>query len=263
VFYAIFARFREQACTFICPYGRFQSTLLDENSIVVAYDHKRGEGRAPLRRAQLPEMRKDLGFGDCIDCQQCVSVCPTGIDIRNGTQMECVHCTACIDACDAIMQKIGKPHGLIRYASLNGIERGDRLRFTPRLAGYSVLLTVLIGFWLFLVVTRADVQTTLLRAQGALFQQMADGHFSNLYTVKVVNKTSRSLPIELKLENVKGDLQVMGAAIVAPPEQLAETSVLIELDRKDMLPGHTSIIVGVYSNGRRIEKLKTSFIGPR
>ena len=135
--------------------------------------------------------------------------------------------------------------------------------FTPRLAGYSVLLAVLIGFWTFLVFTRSDVQTTFLRAPGALFQQMSDGHFSNLYTVKVVNKTSRTMPIELKLENVQGDLQVMGANIVAPPEQLAETSVLIELDRKEMLPGHTPIEIGVYSAGRRIEKLKTSFIGPR
>jgi cytochrome c oxidase accessory protein FixG len=263
VFYAIFARFREQACTFICPYGRFQSTLLDENSIVIAYDHKRGERRGPLRRTQSAEQRRQLGFGDCIDCQQCVSVCPTGIDIRNGTQMECVHCTACIDACDAVMDKVGRQRGLVRYASLNGIERGEKLRFTPRLAGYSVLLVALIGFWSFLVFTRSDVQTTLLRAQGALFQQMADGHFSNLYTVKVVNKTSRAMQIELKLENVKGDLQVMGANIVVPPERLAETSVLIELDRKDMLPGHTPIVVGVYSGGRRIEKLKTSFIGPR
>lgn len=263
VFYAIFARFREQACTFICPYGRVQSTLLDENSIVVAYDHKRGETRAPLRGRQPSDLRRKAGLGDCIDCRQCVNVCPTGIDIRNGTQMECVHCAACIDACDAVMLKIGRPRGLIRYASLNGIEKGERLRFTPRLAGYSVLLTVLIGFWSFLVFTRSDVQTTFLRAPGALFQQMPDGHFSNLYTVKVVNKTSRAIPIDLKLESIQGDLQVMGSSIIVPPEQLAETSVLIELDRKEMLPGHTPVVVGVYSSGRLIEKLKTSFIGPR
>jgi|ERR1051326_1090526 cytochrome c oxidase accessory protein FixG len=263
VFYAIFARFREQACTFICPYGRFQSTLLDENSIVVAYDHKRGEKRGTLRGKQSVDSRRQVGLGDCIDCLQCVNVCPTGIDIRNGTQMECVHCTACIDACDAVMEKVGRPRGLIRYASLSGIEKGERLRFTPRLAGYSVLLTVLICFWMFLIFTRSDVQTTFLRAPGALFQQMPDGHFSNLYTVKVVNKTSRAVPIDLKLENIKGDLQVMGSSIVVAPEQLAETSVLIELDRKEMAPGHTPLVVGVYSGGRLIETLKTSFIGPR
>ena len=194
VFYAIFARFREQACTFICPYGRLQSTLLDENSIVVAYDYKRGEKRSPLHRGQSFEQRRAAGNGDCIACRQCVVVCPTGIDIRNGTQMECVHCTACIDACDAVMEKIGRPRGLIRYASLNGIERGERLKVTPRLVGYTVVLLALGVVLAFLLFTRSDVQATLLRAQGALFQKMPDGRYSNLYTVRVVNKTSREIP---------------------------------------------------------------------
>ena len=263
LFYGIFARFREQACTFICPYGRFMSTLLDENTIVVAYDHQRGEKRGTLRRTQTAEQRKSAGRGDCIDCHQCVSVCPTGIDIRNGTQMECVHCTACIDACDSVMEKIRRSRGLIRYASLNGIERGERLRVTARLVGYLVLLLALIGLWLFLVFTRSDVQATFLRAQGALFQQMPDGHFSNLYTVKIMNKTSRDMPIELRLESPSGSLQVMGQAIVVPKEKLAENSVLIELDRKVMKSGSTPVVVGVYSNGRKIETLKTGFIGPR
>ncbi|MBN8247251.1 MAG: cytochrome c oxidase accessory protein CcoG, partial [Verrucomicrobia bacterium] len=117
LFYAIFARFREQACTFICPYGRFQSALLDENTMVVAYDHRRGEARAPWRRDESPEQRRAHDHGDCVNCRQCVSVCPTGIDIRDGIQMECVNCTACMDACDTIMDRIGRPQGLIRYAS--------------------------------------------------------------------------------------------------------------------------------------------------
>jgi len=263
VFYGIFARFREQACTFVCPYGRFQSTLLDENTIVVAYDYKRGEKRGPLKRGQNAELRGQAGLGDCVNCFACVRVCPTGIDIRNGTQMECVHCTACIDACDNVMDKISRPRGLIRYASLNGIERGERLRLTPRLAGYAVLLTALIGLWVVLVFTRSDAETTLLRAPGALFQKMPDGRFSNLYTVKVVNKTSREMPVELKLENVPGDLQVMGQNIVVPPQKLAETSVLIELDPAVMKPGTTLLVVGVYSQGRRLQTLNTSFIGPR
>jgi len=263
VFYAIFARFREQACTFICPYGRLQSTLLDENTIVVAYDHKRGEKRGPLRRNLAPAQRQASGFGDCISCQQCVAVCPTGIDIRNGTQMECVHCTACIDACDQVMTRIGRPKGLIRYASLNGIERGERLKITPRMVGYSIVLLGLAGLLGFLVFTRAEVQTTLLRAQGALFQQMPDGHYSNLYTVRIVNKTSRTIPVQLKLENVPGDLQVLGQELSAGPGGHAETSVLIDLSRTVMKPGTTPLVIGVYSGGHRIELLKTSFIGPR
>jgi cytochrome c oxidase accessory protein FixG len=263
IFYGIFARFREQACTFICPYGRLQATLLDENSIVVAYDYKRGEKRAPLKRSQSAALRRETGAGDCVNCFACVSVCPTGIDIRNGTQMECVHCTACIDACDNVMEKIGRPRGLIRYASLNGIERGEKLRFTPRLAGYCVLLTALIGLWMVLVLTRSEVETTFLRAPGAMFQQMPDGHFSNLYTVKIVNKTSREVPIELKLENLRGDLQVMGQSLVVAPQKLAENSVLIDLDASVLKSGATPLVIGVYANGKRLQTIKTSFIGPR
>jgi cytochrome c oxidase accessory protein FixG len=263
VFYALFARFREQACTFICPYGRFQSTLLDENSIVVAYDYRRGETRSPLRRGQGAQDRRAAGLGDCIACRQCVAVCPTGIDIRNGTQMECVHCTACIDACDSVMTKIGLPRGLIRYASLNGIERGEKLKVTPRLVGYTTLLLALVVVLGVLVFTRADVQTTLLRAPGALFQKMPDGRFSNLYTLHVVNKTSRDLPVQLKLENIPGDLRVMGKELIVPAQKLAETSVLIELDPGMMKRGTTRLVVGVFSQRRRLETLKTAFIGPR
>jgi cytochrome c oxidase accessory protein FixG len=263
-FYALFARFREQACTFICPYGRLQSTLLDENTIVVAYDYKRGERRGPLRRGQPLAARQAAGQGDCISCQQCVSVCPTGIDIRNGTQMECVHCTACIDACDNVMERIGRPRGLIRYASVNGIERGERLRVTPRLVGYTVVLLALASLLGFLVFTRSDVQTTLLRAPGALFQKMPDGHYSNLYTVRVVNKTSRQIPIQLKLENLPGDLQVMGRELVVAPEDHAETSVLVDLEPGTLIKsGTTPLVVGVYANGKRIETLKTAFLGPK
>jgi cytochrome c oxidase accessory protein FixG len=217
-----------------------------------------------LRRGQPLAARQAAGQGDCISCQQCVSVCPTGIDIRNGTQMECVHCTACIDACDNVMERIGRPRGLIRYASVNGIERGERLRVTPRLVGYTVVLLALASLLGFLVFTRSDVQTTLLRAPGALFQKMPDGHYSNLYTVRVVNKTSRQIPIQLKLENLPGDLQVMGRELVVAPEDHAETSVLVDLEPGTLIKsGTTPLVVGVYANGKRIETLKTAFLGPK
>ena len=263
LFYSIFARFREQACTFICPYGRLQATLMDENSIVVAYDYKRGEERGHLRRSETPEQRRAARKGDCIDCHECVTVCPTGIDIRNGTQMECVHCTACIDACDHVMGRIGRPKGLIRYASLDGIERGEKLKLTPRLIGYTTILAALGVLLAFLLLTRSDVQATVLRAQGALFQKMPNGKFSNLYTVKVVNKTSREIPIQLKLENIEGTIQVMGGDIVVPPQKLADAPVLVELAPAVMTAGKTELTVGVYSGGRRLQMVKTIFIGPR
>jgi cytochrome c oxidase accessory protein FixG len=262
VFYSIFARFREQACTFICPYGRFQSTVMDENTIVVAYDHVRGEARGHLRRGQTAAERQAAGHGDCIDCRQCVAVCPTGIDIRNGTQMECVHCTACIDACAAVMERIRRPKGLIRYASFNGIERGEKLKITPRLVGYTTGLLVLGGLLAFLLFTRPGVEASLLRAPGALYQTTPEGNLNNLYLLKLINKTSRAIPVQLKLENHTGQVTVIGKDLVVPPENLVQTSVLIELPPEAVTSGKTALVVGVYSNGRRLERIKTVFVGP-
>ena len=265
LFFGIFARFREQACTFVCPYGRFQSALLDENSIVVAYDHKRGEPRAPFKGELKSEARATAGYGECIACNQCAAVCPTGIDIRNGTQMECVHCTACMDACDNVMTKIGRPAGLVRYASLNNIERGEPIRFTPRLKGYCVVLGVLITLLGLLIFNRSDAEATLLRAPGSLFQQMPDGHYSNLYTLRLVNKTSRELPVELRLESPAGSITIMGGqdSITLPAQKLTENSVLVELDPAAMKSGTTPVVIGVYCGDVKLQTLKTAFVGPR
>jgi len=263
VFYAIFARFREQACTFICPYGRFQSTLLDENTIVVAYDYKRGEKRGPLRRSETSGVRSSRGGGDCIDCFKCVTVCPTGIDIRNGTQMECVNCTACIDACDEVMDKVRQPRGLIRFASLNGIEKGQPIRVTPRILGYCAILCILGLGLVTLLLTRSEVDVSLLRAPGALFQQSPDGKISNLYLLKLTNKTHHEVPVELKLENVEGSLTVLGSQLTLPAEKQSEASVLMEIAPDKLASGLTPVIVGVYSAGKRIDHINTVFIGPR
>lgn len=263
IFYGIFARFREQACTFICPYGRLQSTLLDDNSIVVAYDYKRGERRGPWPRGQGAEARAAAGLGDCVDCRQCVAVCPTGIDIRNGTQMECVHCTACMDACDQIMRKIGRPAGLVRYASENGILHGQKLKVTPRMVVYSLLLLLLVGLETTLLLTRSDLDTTFLRAPGALFQQMPGGQISNLYVVKLINKTSRPIDAELRLENLTGKVSVLGPPLRLAPGQLSQASVLVELDPAQLRGASTPLLLGVYAEGRRLQKLKTVFMGPR
>lgn len=262
VFYGIFARFREQACTFICPYGRFQSTLLDENSIVVAYDHKRGEKRGHLHRGETGEARAERGGGDCVDCHQCVAVCPTGIDIRDGTQMECVNCTACIDACDAIMDKVGRPRGLIRYASLNGIERGEKLRVTPRIVGYCAILLLLGAGLVTLLLTRSDVDATLLRAPGALFQRMPDGRISNLYLLKLTNKTQKEMPVVLRLKNIEGTLTVLGGKLNLPREEQTEASVLVEIAPDQLASRRTELEVGVYSGEHELDKLKTIFMGP-
>jgi polyferredoxin len=168
-----------------------------------------------------------------------------------------------MDACDNVMTKIGAPRGLIRYASLNGIEKGEGLRVTPRLVAYSVVLLLLAALLGLMLFTRADVEATLLRVPGSLFQLMPDGHFSNLYTIRIVNKTSRELPVELRLENIAGSLQIMGGQLVVLPQKLSENSVLVELEPAAMKSGSTKITLGVYVGGKKLQTLKTAFIGPR
>jgi len=264
VFFAIFARFREQACTFICPYGRFQSTMIDENTLIVAYDHQRGEKRGHLQTDVSATQRQNEKRGDCVDCHQCVAVCPTGIDIRNGMQMECVHCTACIDACDRVMEKIGRPAGLVRYASLDSIERNVPFHFSPRMGLYVVILCALSSLFFTLLFTRPAVEAVFLRAPGSLFIQTEDGKIANLYTLKLINKTMRDLPVELRLENLPGKLEVMGGQdLRVAPGKLAETSVLIELDPTLLTAMTANLKIGVYSGGKRLQTVKTDFIGPR
>ena len=264
IFYLIFARFREQACTFICPYGRLQSAIIDENTMVVAYDYKRGENRAPLNRKVPFDIRRTQGLGDCVSCRECVSVCPTGIDIRNGTQMECINCTACIDACDRVMTRIGRPTGLIRYASQNSIERAEKFRFTSRMTWYAGVLTALIALFMLLLFTRSEAQSTFLRAPGALFQEQPDGKISNIYTLKTVNKGHRHLNLELRLENIPGELKLMGTGQFAVTrEGMAQTSVLISIDRAALKSPKTKLKIGIYSNGKRLQTINTIFVGPR
>jgi len=190
IFYFIFAWFREQACILVCPYGRLQSVLLDKNSIVIAYDYIRGEPRGKVKN------REEDHLGDCIDCKLCVNVCPTGIDIRNGTQLECVNCTACIDACDSIMDQVDRPRGLIRFDSMEGIKNNVKLKFTPRVIGYTTVLLVLLTTLTVLFAQRKDLDINILRTPGMLFQKQPDNKISNMYNLKVSNKTFTEMPLE-------------------------------------------------------------------
>ncbi len=259
--YGIFARFREQACTFICPYGRFQSVLLDERSIVVSYDHRRGETRQRFRRVQPREQRIAEGIGDCVNCGLCVQVCPTGIDIRNGTQMECVNCTACIDACNGVMSKLGFPTGLIRYASEANIRTGERFRITPRIAGYTALLGGLTLILVFLLATHSNVEASVSQS-GAPYQVQPSGRVSNLFMVKVVNKGRGDLPIRLELEQPHGQVSIAGGGLTAPASAISDGVAVVEVDPGLLAPGRTPVTFGVYSGDRRIQVVESTFQGP-
>ncbi len=260
LFYGVFAFLREQVCTTICPYGRLQGVLLDEQSIVVAYDFVRGDSR---KRFKKGEDRKALGYGDCIDCKQCVQVCPTGIDIRNGTQLECVNCTACIDACDAMMDKVGFMRGLIRYDSLNGIKKGLHFKFTARDAFYSAVLIFLLGVLGFLLVNRHDFGVTITRSKGTT-QRAIEGHkIANFYDISIVNKTHKDIDIDIKLDKgYDGEVKVVGDKIHLPKESLTHGKFVLILDKNKVKRGKNKVFVIVYGNGKRISREKVIFLGP-
>jgi cytochrome c oxidase accessory protein FixG len=258
VFYWVFAFFREQACTIVCPYGRLQGVLLDQDSIVIAYDYKRGEPRSKIKKDQDQSDK-----GDCIDCHLCVDVCPTGIDIRNGIQLECVNCTACIDACDEVMVKVNRPKKLIKYASLNGIENKSKFKVTPRIILYSVILVVLIGILGYLLSVRTEYSVNILRTPGMLFQEQPNGKVSNVYDLNIVNKTFHETPVQIKLESpANGELKLVGNDIVLKSQQIVDAKFLVLLEKASLNRMNTPIEIGVYDGKKLIKKVKTSFLGP-
>ncbi|EAQ49785.1 MULTISPECIES: cytochrome c oxidase accessory protein CcoG [Leeuwenhoekiella] len=265
VFYFVFAWFREQVCIIVCPYGRLQGVLLDNKSIVVAYDHKRGEKEAGRAKFKKSEDRAATGKGDCIDCAQCVQVCPTGIDIRNGTQLECVNCTACIDACNQMMAAVNLPKDLIRYASEENIEKKAKFTFNARLKGYTAVLVILLGVLTGMLFLRNDVEATVLRLPGQLYEHKGEDIISNVYTYKLINKTTKEIPeVHFELISHKGIIRVVSHDRIQVPEQgLAEGTLFIEVDSHELEDEKEKLKIGVYSEDQLIETTTTVFLGPR
>ena len=265
VFHFVFTWFREQVCIIACPYGRMQGVLLDNKSVVVAYDHKRGEREQGRKKFRKSEDRQALGYGDCIDCKQCVHVCPTGIDIRNGTQLECINCTACIDECDTIMEKVGLPRGLIRYASEDEIVKKEKFRFTSRMKGYAAVLTILIGTLIGMLFLRNDLEATVLRLPGQLYQRMDDNRIRNIYTYKLINKTTRNVPdVSFRLLSHPGTITfVKGDGFDVPAENLAEGTVFVDINSAALNGDKDNLKIGVYSGDELIETTTVRFLAPR
>jgi len=205
-----FAYFREQTCLVACPYGRLQAVLLDRQSLIVGYDVRRGEPRG--KPAGLAA-RADAG--DCVDCSACVQVCPTGIDIRDGLQMECIHCTQCADACDAIMDRVNKPRGLIRYTSRDGLDGQPRRLLRPRVLLYPAALAVVLGLFGYFLAARSDTDVTVLRGIGTPWSVQADGGIVNQVRIKVANHASGARAFQITLLASEGD-----ARMIAPENPL-------------------------------------------
>ncbi len=264
VFYFVFAWFREQVCIIACPYGRMQGVLLDNKSINVTYDHVRGEGEKGRGKWDKRENREETGKGDCIDCNQCVVVCPTGIDIRNGTQLECINCTACIDECDTIMEKVGLPKGLIRYASEDEIVNKEKFKLTTRMKGYIGVLTILIGILISLLFLRSDVEATVLRLPGQLFEHKGE-NISNIYTYKIVNKTVKDFDsVYFKLTSPKGTIKTVGSTTIKVLKgEMSQGTLFIEINPAFLESDKTKVKIEVYNRNELLETTKSNFLSPR
>ena len=260
VFFGVFSWFREQVCLIVCPYGRMQGVLLDESSMVIAYDEFRGEPRGKGIRG---EDRNSSGKGDCVDCSLCVQVCPTGIDIRNGTQLECINCTACIDACDEVMVLRSRPRGLIRYASLQELKSRVKAPWTLRNKLYSAVVVLLLILTVGLVWSRSPMEANIRRAPGQTYQ-LYRGHLRNLYTLQIINKNPGSATASVRLLEPQGaELIWVGDSVwTLPSKGQVRTSFFVELPMNKGRGSRRRVVLALFQNGRRIQKVQTNFYGP-
>jgi len=259
VFYFVFAYVREIVCIAICPYGRLQGVLMDDQTITIAYDYKRGEPRGHRKKGV-----EDQEIGDCVDCELCVHVCPTGIDIRKGTQMECVNCTACIDACDAVMDKLDRPQRLIGFYSAEELEEGvgRKKKKNTRAIAYTVVLTVLMGIFAYLIFSRAEVDGTLLRAKGSTYQLRDDGTVTNLYSLELINKTSQDLDFILVPRESNMTIQLVNQIDHIAAGSAVQMSLFLISPQDQVKDYKNNIKIDVVSEGKVVETLKTTFISP-
>jgi cytochrome c oxidase accessory protein FixG len=257
LFYGVYAYVRDIVCTTICPYGRLQSVMFDKDTMQISYDYKRGEPRGKFKKGI------ERTEGDCIGCNKCVHVCPTGIDIRDGIQMECIGCTACIDACNDVMEGLNFEKGLIRYASENEISTGKKFHFNTRMKAYTVLLSILLIVMVIMIVSRKTVDSYITRIKGQTYQEMPGHKISNLYEAKIINKTREEIPVTLKLEDIDGEVKLIGNKnIILKKESIGEFTFFLEIPESDVKHHSTKIKIGVYRNGERIQTIKTKFLGP-
>ena len=271
VFYGVFARFREQACIVVCPYGRFQSVMVNQDTIAVTYDYKRGEPRLKLKHPERAPSQNNGEFaeplqkhGDCIDCKLCVQVCPTGIDIRNGIQMECINCTACMDACDEVMEKVERPKKLIRYSSYRDIEESASSKWwNPRIVAYAAVLLALLASSIYLFSTRASVQAVILREPGQLYNELPGAQYSNFYSVKIINKTFEPIPVEIRLDTPEaGVITFLGEIERVPAQAILEGRFYLALPSAQLRPGRNPVRFAIYADGAPIETVDSSFLAP-
>lgn len=253
---------REQVCLYMCPYARFQSVMFDPNTRIVSYDPNRGEPRGKRKKGVDPA---ELGLGDCIDCEQCVQVCPTGIDIRDGLQYECIGCALCIDACDQIMDRMDYPRGLIRYTTENELEGKQSKLLRPRTFGYGAVMVLMISAVIYIIANRVPAQMDVLRDRGALYNFNGQGRIENSYTVKIQNMSEvpQTFNLSVKgLEDIRfitdttvtitsGENRSVPTVVDVPPESIVESNNDIRFIAKSQTDPSLTL------------ETESRFIGPR
>lgn len=255
--FADFAYFREQTCTIACPYGRWQSVLLDKSSLIVAYDPNRGEPRQKGLKRRMPNA------GDCIDCGNCVTTCPTGIDIRDGLQMECIHCTQCIDACDAVMDKIGKPRGLIRYTSRDALAGQPQHLLRPRTVVYPAVLVLFLGAFVFQLATKAPADVVLLRGVGAPFLVEPDGRVQNQVRIKISNRTAGERAYHIEVRGAEPGMVVIPVnPLPVARGETETTSLFVLLPADSFTDGARAITVVIRDDAGYVGEFPWRLLGP-
>jgi cytochrome c oxidase accessory protein FixG len=254
--FANFTYFREQTCLVACPYGRMQSVLLDRQSLIVAYDTTRGE---PRMKGKV----RPAGAGDCIDCGACVLTCPTGIDIRDGLQMECIHCTQCADACDDVMARIGKPAGLIRYSSRELLEGHARHLVRPRTLLYPLALAVFLGGFVYTLATRDAADVTVLRGTGEPFTRQDDGRIANQVRVKIANRTTVDHDYRIEVDGAAaGTVIVPQNPLRVGAGESAVTTLFVLLPAATFEGGEHRVIVRVSDSAGFTTDVPYRLVGP-
>lgn len=253
---------REQVCMYMCPYARFQSVMFDHDTLIVSYDEKRGEARGPRKKAIEPA---SAGLGDCVDCQICVQVCPTGIDIRDGLQYECINCALCIDACNSVMDQMGYERGLISYTTENALNGKPTHFFRPRLIGYGIAVIIMVSLFLTALIVRVPLQLDVIRDRDRLYFEAANGLIENSYNLKVINMDQSSHDYSISVSGLEHATIVGNTQISVLSGEVAELPIRLSIDPADLTSTNTTIEFVVESDD--VENFKATsesrFIGPR
>jgi cytochrome c oxidase accessory protein FixG len=253
----VYSRIREQVCTLFCPYGRLQGVMIDPHTLVVAYDDVRGEPRG-----KIDKKLGQNGKGDCIDCKLCADVCPTGIDIRKGTQLECINCTACIDVCNEVMDKINKPHNLIGYFSENMIHKQEKPGFTIRMKAYSAVIMVLVSVLGYFILTRSDLDVTLMRAANLLYQEQPGGYISNVYNAEFINKTDKRKSFVMRADDPSIKIQYIQAPGVMEKEGSVKAVFFLLIPASRVHSFKTDVHLQLLMGNKVVKTVTAEFVGP-